>query len=94
MSAQTAGTVAVPGTIMSSAPPSSVASWFCRVLAAEKMDTLPAAPPARPKDELRARHRLLLSTKRSASVPMDVPESPRMFSDRHEQYCVSRDITY
>lgn len=82
VSVQTAGTVDVPGTSTSFVPPSSAASWFCPVAAADRTDTLPVAPPARAKDRLRIRHPLSLrSIKRSVSALMDVPESLRMYSD-------------
>lgn len=106
VSVQTAGTVDVPGTSTSFVPPSSAASWFCPVAAADRTDTLPVAPPARAKDRLRIRHPLSLrSIKRSVSALMDVPESLRMYSDKkvtagrhclqpHEKCCcLSWDIT-
>lgn len=83
VSVQTAGTAAVPGTSTNSVPPSCAASWFCRVPAADRADTPPAASPVKPKDRLRARRPPPLRiTKRSASAPMDVPESLRMRSGR------------
>lgn len=100
-SVQTAGTATVPGTSTSSVPHSSAVSWFCPAPAADGMDTLPAAPLARPKDRLRAT--LFCITKRSASALVDVPESLRMCSDGevtmghqglqpHDKRCLSRDI--